>query len=57
MTCPKVQSEISAGKDALEALQDITKFNHNIQIESYELLLSCTDIAIKKALGDFMAEQ
>lgn len=55
-SCPKVQSEISEGKDALESLQDITKFNHNIQMKAYELMLSCNDMAIKQALGDFMAE-
>jgi hypothetical protein len=57
MTCPNVRSEISEGKDALESLQDITKFHHNLQIKAYELLLSCTDMAIKQALGDFLAEQ
>jgi serine/threonine protein kinase len=57
MTCPKVRSEISEGKFALEALQDITKFNHNLQIESYELLLSCNDMKINQALGNFLAEQ
>ena len=57
MTCPKVRSEISDGKDALESLQDITNFHHNLQIKSYELLLSCNDMAIKQALRDFLAEQ
>ena len=57
MTCPKVRSEISEGKDDLESLQDITKFKHNIQINAYELLLSCNNMTIKQALGDFLAEQ
>jgi hypothetical protein len=57
MTCPNARREISEGKDALESLQDITNYSENLHIKAYEVLLSCNDMAIKQALGDFLAAQ
>jgi hypothetical protein len=57
MTCPNARSEISEGKDTLESLQDITNLSENLHMKAYEVLLSCNDMEIKQALGDFLAAQ